>query len=117
MSNIFVGYNGCSTCKSALKYLKEKNVEFESREITTETPSVKELKEWHKKSGLDLKSFFNTRGGSYKDLDLKNTYDSLSDEERYELLSKDGMLIKRPILVLEDTVVLGFKKDVYDEVL
>lgn len=114
MSNLFICYKGCSTCKSALKYLNEHNIETEYREITEDIPSVDELKEWHTKSGLDLKAFFNTRGESYRSLNLKETYESLSDNERYELLSKDGMLIKRPLLILDDKVLVGYKKAEYE---
>lgn len=116
MSNIFVCYKACSTCSTAEKYLKDNNIEYVRREITTETPTVEELTAWYKMSGLDLKSFFNTRGGSYRELNLKETYDSLTDEQRIKLLSEDGMLIKRPILVTDNKVVLGYKKESYSEI-
>ncbi len=115
MKYLFVGYKGCSTCTKAEKHLKENNIDYDRREIVDEIPTVSELKKWHELSGLDLKSFFNTRGGSYRELNLKETYDTLSDEERYDLLSKDGMLLKRPILVGDDVVLLGYKKEAYDK--
>lgn len=116
MSNIFVCYKACSTCSSAEKYLKDNNINYIRREITTETPTVEELKTWYEKSGLDLKQFFNTRGGSYRELNLKETYDTLTDDERIKLLSEDGMLIKRPILVTDNEVILGYKKEGYSHI-
>ncbi len=116
MKTLFIGYKGCSTCTKAEKHLKDNKVDYTRREIVEDIPTVSELKEWHQKSGLDLKAFFNSRGGSYRDLNLKETYDSLSDEERYELLSKDGMLLKRPLLISGDTVILGYQKDAYDTI-
>lgn len=115
MKYIFIGYKGCSTCTKAEKHLKDKHIDYERREIVEEIPSVEELKQWIPLSGLDTKAFFNTRGGSYRDLNLKETYDDLSEEERLNLLSKDGMLLKRPILVGDDKVLVGYQKDAYDK--
>lgn len=115
MNNLFLGYKKCSTCTSAEKYLKNLNVEYTRREISEEIPTVDELKRWHALSKVDLKKFFNTRGQSYKDLNLKEEYDNLSDDERYSLLSKDGMLIKRPLFISDKEVVIGFDKKAYDQ--
>lgn len=111
MKTLFICYPKCSTCQKAKKFLLANEVEFEERDIKTETPSAKELKEYHLKSGLSLKQLFNTSGNSYRELGLKDTFDSLTPEEAYELLSKDGMLIKRPILVRGDKVNFGFKEE------
>lgn len=114
MSNIFLGYKACSTCTKARKHLEANNIEFENREITLDTPSVKELKAWVELGNLDIKSLFNTRGQSYRDLNLKEGYANLSDDERLDLLSKDGMLIKRPLLITNDQVLVGYKEKEYD---
>lgn len=115
MSNLFLGYKKCSTCNNAEKYLKDLNIEYDRRELTENTPTVDELRAWHKLSNTDLKKFFNTRGQVYRDLELKDKYDTLTDEERYQLLSNNGMLIKRPLFISEDSVVIGFDKKAYDK--
>ncbi|MEC9441509.1 MAG: arsenate reductase family protein [Myxococcota bacterium] len=113
----FYHYPNCSSCKKAKKWLESNGVEFEAIHLVDETPDKDTLQALWEKSGLPLKKFFNTSGGSYRALDLKNTYDDYSDEERLGLLADDGMLIKRPLLDLEDTVLVGFKESAYEDAL
>lgn len=110
-----VQYPKCSTCKKAVKYLQDNNVEFESRDIKENHPSAEELKKWHEMSGLPLKRFFNTSGLKYKELGLKDKLAEMSEEEQYELLATDGMLVKRPILVGDDFVLVAFKETEWSE--
>ena len=114
---LFIEYPKCTTCKKAKKWLDEQNVAYTDRHIKEENPTVEELKEWHKKSGLPLKRFFNTSGNLYKELKLKDKLPEMSEEEQYELLASDGMLVKRPILVPEDAVTTGFKEEVWKEMI
>ena len=114
---LYVCYPKCSTCKKAEQYLNEKKIEIEVRDIKTENPSKEELRTWIEKSGLDMKRFFNTSGLKYKELNLKEKLPQLSDEEKLDLLSTDGMLVKRPILVSDDFVLVGFKQSEWDSVL
>ena len=100
MKNIFIEYPKCSTCKKAKKWLEEKNVEFISRNIVEETPTIEELTEWIKSNELDIKKWFNTSGLKYKELNLKEKLPNMSDEEKIKLLASDGMLIKRPLLII-----------------
>lgn len=111
MKNLFIEYPKCSTCKKAKKWLEENNIEFEDRNIVEETPTVKELTEWIEGSGLDIRKWFNTSGLKYKELNLKEKLDNMSDKEKIELLTSDGMLIKRPLLVSDKGIFTGFKED------
>ena len=111
MKNIFIEYPRCSTCKKAKKWLEDNNIEFEDRNIVEETPTVKELTEWIKRSGLDIRKWFNTSGLKYKELNLKEKLNNMSDQEKIELLASDGMLIKRPVLVSDKEILTGFKED------
>ena len=111
MKNIFIEYPKCSTCKKAKKWLEENNIEFLDRNIVLETPTVEELTEWIKRSGLDIKKWFNTSGLKYKELNLKDKLSNMSDKEKIELLAEDGMLIKRPVLVSNKGIFTGFKED------
>lgn len=108
---LFVEYPKCTTCKRAKKFLDESSVEYEDRNIKEDNPTVDELKKWHKQSGLPLKKFFNTSGMLYKEMKLKDKLPEMSEEEQYELLATDGMLVKRPILVTDSTVCVGFKEE------
>ena len=117
MKNIFIEYPKCSTCKKAKKWLEENNVEFIDRNIVEKTPTVKELTEWIKESKQDIKKWFNTSGLKYKELNLKEKLLTMSDKEKIELLASDGMLIKRPILVSDDKVLVGFKEAEYKEII
>ncbi|WP_053982425.1 arsenate reductase family protein [Niameybacter massiliensis] len=117
MSNLFVQYPKCTTCKKALNCLKDTGVEFQDRHIVEEVPTKEELKAWIEKSGLEVKNFFNTSGKLYKEMNLKDKVGSFSIDEALELLSSNGMLIKRPILVTDDKVLVGFKQEAYEETL
>lgn len=111
MSVLFIEYPKCSTCQKAKKWLQENNIEFEDRHILEQTPTAQELEKWIKQSNKEIKSWFNTSGLKYKELKLKEKLPTMSDEEKIELLTSDGMLIKRPILVTEDKILIGFKID------
>lgn len=114
---IFVCYPKCSTCKNAQKWLDENKLEYTQRDIKTENPTYEELKEWYAKSGLPLKRFFNTSGLVYKSLNLKDKLADMTDEEKLQLLATDGMLVKRPLLVSEKTVLVGFKMSEWENAL
>lgn len=107
---LFVCYPRCTTCKKAQKWLDEKGIEYTFRDIKEENPSYDELKTWYEKSGLDIKRFFNTSGQLYKSMSLKDKLPAMTVEEKLRLLSTDGMLVKRPILVSDETVLVGFKE-------
>ncbi len=107
---LFVHYPKCSTCKKAMSWLNDHNIEFDQRHIVEDNPTVDELRLWHKMSDLPLRRFFNTSGMLYRDLGLKDKLPSMTEDEMYELLATDGMLVKRPLLVLDDTVLVGFKE-------
>lgn len=106
----FICYAKCGTCKKAEKWLAEHSIEVEKRDIKTEQPSEEEIIEFHKRSGLPLKRFYNTSGQLYKSLALKDKLPQMTEEEQYKLLATDGMLVKRPILVGENFVLIGFKE-------
>lgn len=106
----FICYPKCSTCQKAKKWLEEKGVDFEERHIKDDKPSVEELRAWHKESGLPLKRFFNTSGLLYKELQLKDRLPAMSEEEQLTLLTTDGMLVKRPLLIGDGFVLVGFKE-------
>ena len=112
---LFVCYPKCSTCMKAKKWLEEKGLEYELRDIRTDNPTAEELKEWHQKSGLPLKRFFNTSGNLYKEMKLKDRLSKMSEGEQIALLATDGMLVKRPILVGRDTVLVGFREKEWEE--
>ena len=107
---LFVCYPRCTTCKKAQKWLDEKGIGYTFRDIKEENPSYDELKTWYEKSGLDIKRFFNTSGQLYKSMSLKDKLPAMTVEEKLRLLSTDGMLVKRPILIDGDTVLVGFKE-------
>ncbi len=107
---LVLAYRKCSTCLKALKWLEDHNVQFEERAIKEQNPTYEELKEWHQKSGMPLKKFFNTSGLLYKDLGLKDKLPTMSEEEQLKLLATDGMLVKRPLVVGDDFVLTGFKE-------
>ena len=113
MRMLFIEYPPCSTCKKAKKYLQEAGMDLQTRHIVEETPTVEELRTWVRQSGLELKKFFNTSGGLYKELKLKDRLKDMSEEEQLDLLSRNGMLIKRPLLICEKGVAVGFKEDNY----
>lgn len=107
---LFICYPRCTTCKKAQKWLDDNGLKYELRDIKENNPSFDELKNWYTKSGLPLKKFFNTSGLLYKSMELKDKLPTISEEEQLSLLATDGMLVKRPILVDGDTVLVGFKE-------
>ena len=112
---LFVYYPKCSTCMKAKKWLEEKGMEYELRDIKAENPTAEELKDWHRKSGLPLKRFFNTSGNLYKEMKLKDRLPNMDEEEQFDLLASDGMLVKRPILAAGEKVLVGFKEKEWEE--
>lgn len=116
MKPLFLYYPKCSTCIKAKKHLQQRCNDFEERHIVEANPTKEELKLWHEKSGLELKKFFNTSGNLYKELKLKDKLKDMSLEEQYELLATNGMLVKRPLLILDQEILVGFKSEEYDRV-
>ena len=114
---LFICYPKCTTCQKAKKWLDENRVRYTERHIKEENPTAEEIKVWKEKSGLDLKKFFNTSGLQYRALGLKDRLPSMSESEQLELLASDGMLVKRPILVTEKTVLVGFRQPQWEEAL
>lgn len=114
---LFIEYPKCSTCKKAKKWLEDKGIVFEDRHIVENNPTAEELREWIKKSGLDIKRFFNTSGMKYRDLGLKDKLADMEEEEKLTLLSSDGMLVKRPLVVGDTVVLVGFKEKEWEEAL
>ena len=112
---IFICYPKCSTCQKAKKWLDEHDIVYNERHIVEENPTYDELKEWHKKSGLPIKRFFNTSGLLYKEMKLKDKLSEMSEEEQLKLLATNGMLVKRPIVVGDDMVLVGFKEAEWTE--
>ena len=106
----FICYPRCTTCKKAKLWLEEKGIEFNLRDIKEDRPTLDELTDWYKKSGLVLKKFFNTSGLLYKSMELKDKLPAMSEDEMLSLLASDGMLVKRPILVGDGFVLVGFKE-------
>ena len=115
MSVLFVEYPKCSTCQKAKKWLDAHKVSYEDRHINEQNPTAKELEAWHGRSGLPLKRFFNTSGQMYRSMELKDKLPSMSQEEQLALLATDGMLVKRPLVVGEDFVLVGFKEKEWEE--
>ena len=111
----FICYPKCTTCQKAKKWLDDNKIEYELRDIKQANPTLEELTEWYKKSGLPLKKFFNTSGLLYKSMDLKNKLPDMTEDEMLQLLSTDGMLVKRPILVGNGFVLVGFKEVEWNE--
>ena len=112
---LFVCYPNCSTCKKARAWLESQGIPFEERNIKTENPTKEELARWQKASGLPLKRFFNTSGQQYRALGLKEKLPAMTEEEQLELLSSDGMLVKRPLLVGENAVLVGFRSQEWEK--
>ena len=106
----FICYPKCTTCQKAIKWLDDNQIEYDFRDIKLDNPTLDELTEWYKKSGLPLKKFFNTSGLLYKSLDLKNKLSTMSEDEMLKLLASDGMLVKRPLLIGDCFVLVGFKE-------
>ena len=112
---LFIEYPKCSTCQKAKKWLDEHEITYTDRHIVEQNPSYEELKEWHEKSGLPLKKFFNTSGMLYKEMKLKDKLPTMSEDEQLQLLSTNGMLVKRPVIVNGDMVLTGFKAAEWEE--
>ena len=112
----FICYPKCSTCKKAEKWLNENGVNFTVRDIKENNPSFDELKEWYDMSGLELKKFFNTSGMLYRSMELKDKLPSMSEEEQFALLATNGMLVKRPLLVGEDVVLIEFRPQQWEKI-
>ena len=111
----FICYPKCTTCQKAKKWLDDNNIPYELRDIKTQNPSLSELTDWYQKSGLPLRKFFNTSGLLYKSLDLKNKLPNMTEEEMLNLLATDGMLVKRPLLIGDDFVLVGFRESQWAE--
>ena len=112
---LFLEYPKCSTCKKAKKWLDEQGISYEDRHIIEDNPTVEELKDWHERSGLPLKRFFNTSGMLYKQMDLKEKLPQMTEDEQLKLLATNGMLVKRPLVVGEDFVLTGFREKEWEE--
>ena len=113
---LFVNYPKCGTCQKARKFLEENGIVFEDRNIKEQNPTAEELKVWIEKSGLPIKKFFNTSGMLYRQMELKDKLPNMSEQEMIELLATDGMLVKRPILVADDRVLVGFKQAEWEKI-
>ena len=114
---LFIEYPPCTTCKKAKKWLTDHGLDFTARHIKEENPTAGELDGWQKKSGLELKRFFNTSGMLYRELGLKDRLPAMSREEQLALLASDGMLVKRPILVTDDGIFVGFREKEWEKLL
>ena len=110
-----LAYRKCSTCVKALKWLDASGVEYTERPMKEENPSYEELKKWYEMSGLPLKKFFNTSGKLYKEMQLKDKLPEMTEDEQLKLLATDGMLVKRPLVIGEDLVLVGFKEAEWEE--
>ena len=110
-------YSKCSTCKKALAWLSAKQIPFQLRDIKEERPTVKELRAWHALSGLPLRRFFNSSGRIYQEQKLKDKIPHMTEEEQLKLLASNGLLVKRPLVILEDQILLGFKEKEWEEAL
>ena len=112
---LFINYPKCSTCQKAKKWLDAHQITYTDRHIVEDNPTYEELKEWNQRSGLPLKKFFNTSGMLYKEMKLKDKLPTMSEDEQLQLLSTNGMLVKRPLIVKEDTILTGFKEAEWEE--
>lgn len=112
---IFLEYPRCTTCKKAKKWLEEHNVSFTDRDIKLDNPTAEELRTWYTRSNLPLKKFFNTSGNLYKELGLKDKLATMSEDEQLNLLATDGMLVKRPLIITEEFVLIGFKEQEWQD--
>lgn len=112
---LFLCYPKCSTCQKAKRWLDEHHVTYTERHIVQDNPSYGELKEWYERSGLPLKKFFNTSGMLYKEMELKNKLPLMSEEEQLKLLATNGMLVKRPLIVTDDKVLVGFRESEWEK--
>lgn len=114
---LFICYPNCSTCKKAQKWLNDHDLTYQFRDIKIDRPNNSELKEWYQKSQLPIKKFWNTSGQTYRDLKIKDKLPLMTEETQLRLLATNGMLVKRPIIVLDDKVLVGFNQQVWEEIL
>ena len=114
---LFIQYPPCSTCQKAKKWLDEQGITYTDRHIKEHNPSYEELRAWYQRSGLPLKRFFNTSGLKYKELNLKEKLPAMTEEEQLQLLATDGMLVKRPLIITDNTVLTGFKVGEWEKLL
>ncbi|HIT64620.1 MAG TPA: arsenate reductase family protein [Candidatus Ventrimonas merdavium] len=114
---LFIEYPKCTTCQKAKKWLDDHGVAYEDRHIAEQNPTAEELREWIPRSGLEIKRFFNTSGLKYKALELKDKLPAMTEEEKIALLATDGMLVKRPLIIGEDRILVGFKEKEWEEAL
>lgn len=112
-SVLFLEYPKCSTCKKAKQWLDGRGVAYTDRDIVADNPTADELRTWHERSGLPLKRFFNTSGMLYREMELSKKLPGMSEDEMYDLLATNGMLVKRPLLVTDTTVIPGFKEEAW----
>lgn len=112
---LFIEYPKCSTCKKAKKWLDDHNIKYEDRHIIENNPTFDELKEWYHKSNLDIKRFFNTSGMLYKEMNLKDKLPNMNEDEMLEILSTNGMLVKRPLIISNDVILTGFKEKEWED--
>ena len=117
MKKLFIEYPKCTTCRKAKKFLTENNVDFEDRDIVLNNPTEEELGKWIKLSGLEIKKFFNTSGVLYREMNLKDKLKDMSQEEMIKLLASDGKLVKRPLLITEEKVLVGWGEETYKEII
>ena len=115
MKILFIQYPKCSTCQKAKKWLEKNKIEFEDTHILEENPTKEELRKWIKQSGYDIKKFFNTSGMKYKELKLKEKLPNMTDEEKIDILSTDGMLVKRPLIISDNLILVGFKEKEWEK--
>lgn len=115
MKYLFVEYPKCSTCQKAKKWLQNQKVEFEDRHIVENTPTFEELQKWINQSGFEIKKFFNTSGLVYKSMNLKEKLETMTAEKKIKLLASNGMLIKRPLLICDDFILVGFREKEWEE--
>jgi len=114
---LFICYPKCTTCQKAKNFLDGRNISYELRDIKLQNPTRAEIEKWHKLSGLPLKKLFNTSGLLYKQMQLSGRLSSMSEQEQYELLASDGMLVKRPILIADGKVLFGFKQQDWEKII
>ncbi|MGN1131623.1 MAG: arsenate reductase family protein [Ruminococcus sp.] len=112
---LFIEYPKCTTCQKAKKWLLDNGITFEDRNIKEENPTYEELKDWHEKSGFPLKKFFNTSGLIYRSMNLKEKLPNMTEDEQLKLLATDGMLVKRPLIISENLIIVGFRQKEYEE--
>ena len=115
MKNLFIEYPKCSTCQKAKKWLQDNKIKFEDRNIVEDNPTAEELKRWIRLSGKDIKKWFNTSGLKYRELKLSQKLNNMTDEGKNDILASDGMLVKRPIFISDECILIGFKQEEWEE--